>query len=56
MIVHHFNHGEEIVSMVVFKEQLIVATNEGIYRLVGDHLERVELVKEYKDDGKPNKE
>jgi len=32
-VVHHFKHGESIVGLTVFKEWLVVATNEGLYRL-----------------------
>ena len=55
-VIHRFDHGENIVGLVVFQDQLIVATNERIYRLVDDHLERIELVRENRDDGKPNAE
>ena len=63
-LLHHFKHGENIVSMVLFQNTLIVATNEGLYRLreeiVGGRresvLERIELIRESRDDGRPNAE
>lgn len=48
--VHRFAHGENIVSMVVFRERLIVATNMGVYELIGDVLTRVQLVKGERND------
>lgn len=39
-------HGEKIVGMCVFKDQLYVATDRNIYVLVNDELERIEFAKE----------
>ena len=39
-----------IVSMVVHQGDVLIATQNNIYKLVGDHLEKIEF--EFKDDPK----
>lgn len=51
-VVHQFDPDEKIVGMVTFKEQIIVATDKWIYRLLGTGvLEPLELIREESKDG-----
>lgn len=56
-VVHEFAPDEKVMSMVIYRDCVIVATSHGLYRLVDEKLQPIQLLREEaKDDGRPNAE